>query len=90
MDSKEARDNSFIILRSKIYFSIVCSTKSYLDEKNYGRIEYHFIRDQVILGIIEVKLCCYGFIIALNYISFMKFQEDLGVSSFASRGSVEI
>ena len=37
-------------------------------------------KDQVVDGLTK----------ALNYTSFMKFRGDLGVSSFASRGSVEV
>ena len=44
LDFKEARDDKFIIFRSRIYFSIVCNTTSYLDEKNYERIELYSIK----------------------------------------------
>ena len=60
----------------------------------YIELRYHFIRDQVITSTIEVKFCSTkdqvadGLTKALSYASFMKFQGNVGVSSFASRGSV--
>ena len=55
----------------------------------------HFIGDQVISSTIEVNFSSTkdqfadGLTKALNYASFMKFQADLRVSRFGSRGRVE-
>ena len=84
---------------------IFCDNKSTISMmKNlmfHGRrkdieLRYHFIRDQVISGSIEVKFCptkdqaTDRLTKALNYASFKKFQGDLGVINFASRDSLEV
>ena len=59
-------------------------------------LRYHFIRDQVISSTIEVEFCLTkdqvadGLMKTLKLASFMKFQGDLGMTRFASRGSVKI
>ena len=63
--------------------------------KNHIKFYCHFIRDHVISVTIEMKLCptkyqvADGLMKALNDASFTKFQGDLGVNSFESKGSVE-
>ena len=84
---------------------IFCDNKSAISMmKNlmfHGRrkdieLRYHFIRDQEISGTIEVKFfstkdqATDRLTKDLIYASFMKFQGDLGVISFASRDSLEV
>ena len=93
---------SFILSSLIVIFwdnkSTILMTKNLMFHGRRKEIElrYHFIRDQAISATIEVKFCSTKdqatdkLTKALNFASFMKFQGDVGVISFASRDSLGV